>query len=101
VHHNNEFIQILEGDEVVIKELYSKIVLDERHHTITFLAESSIHEKHFKDWNMAYCNLSGSNLNEISKKLFYNNMFALSEFTQKPTHAIKLFWHIAAELIKN
>ena len=101
VHHNNEFIQILEGDEVVIKELYAKIVIDERHHTIKLLAESNIKERHFKDWNMAYYKLSSGDMNEINKKLFYNNIIALSQFTQKPTHVIKLFWHIVAELCAN
>ena len=101
VHHNNEFIQILEGEEMVIKELYSKIVLDKRHHTITLLAQNYKQERHFKDWNMAYYNLSRDDMNEINKKLFYNNIYALSEFAQKPTYAIKLFWQIAQDLLKD
>ena len=45
--HNNEFIQILEGDKKVVQELFEKIRQDKRHQHVTLLAEEETSERVF------------------------------------------------------
>ena len=40
LYYKHEFIQILEGDQGIIKDLFSRIDMDERHKDITVLAEA-------------------------------------------------------------
>ena len=99
LYHNNEFIQILEGDEIVVKKLYASILKDKRHHNILLLAEGLKQERDFKDWNMAYHELTDNNIKAINKEIFSSNFMAFSQFAEKPTHAIKLFWYMAYQLV--
>jgi len=100
LYHNNEFIQILEGDEIVVKQLYASILKDKRHNNILLLAEGLKQRRDFKNWNMAYHDLTNNNIRAISKEIFSSNFTAISEFAEKPTHAIKLFWYMANQLLK-
>jgi hypothetical protein len=99
IFYNNEFIQILEGEEKVILELYGRIQTDSRHHNVTLLVKSNKKERSFKDWNMAFIDESSDNITALQKELFVNNINSLSEYSEKPTKAIRLFWNLVAKLI--
>ena len=100
LYHNKEFIQILEGDKKILKELYSRIEKDERHGFIRLLAEDTKEERLFKNWSMAYHELETNDLKNINKLLFAENITTIADLTEKPTRAIKLFWHMAKQLVK-
>jgi hypothetical protein len=48
----NYFVQVLEGEEVVVNELMRKIRLDSRHGAVTTLLEQPDTERAFADWSM-------------------------------------------------
>ena len=100
LYHHNQFVQILEGEEQLIKELYGKIKQDKRHYNVTLLSENTKDEPIFADWNMAFYELSNDEFDIISESLFISNFIALSELADKPTTAVKLFWHKAKDLLK-
>lgn len=53
----NHFIQLLEGDDEVVRELYfHRIYHDPRHHSLRILQESFIKERLFSQWAMAFRN---------------------------------------------
>ncbi len=97
--HNNQFIQVLEGDKNIITDLLLKIGKDERHFNIIKLAEAEKDERTFKGWTMAYRELSEDNMNDINDSLFENNFFTFSELADKPTRVIRLFWTRAQRLL--
>ncbi|MBO9674085.1 MAG: BLUF domain-containing protein [Sphingobacteriaceae bacterium] len=71
------FMQLLEGDERIIRRLFKKIVNDERHESVVLLQIGKYERRCFTDWSMGfeqtdgelYQSLSGHfNLNDISSK---------------------------------
>lgn len=48
LYHNNEFIQIMEGEKKIVQVLYSKIVKDSRHFNVNLIAEGEKKKKHLK-----------------------------------------------------
>lgn len=101
LYYRNQFIQILEGDKKVISGLLSRIEKDNRHDDIVVLAEGDKEERTFKDWTMAYHELSDDDVKDISDSLFINNFLAFSVLASKPTYTIKLFWSKAQRLLTN
>lgn len=57
IEYKNHFIQHIEGDAVVIYELFEKIKLDTRHENVHLLQYSPVENRLFDDWNMAHRNL--------------------------------------------
>ena len=100
IYHNNEFIQILEGEEKVIKALYLKISKDTRHSGVRLISQGAIKERGFDVWNMGYYGVTNDKKLELEKKLFIDNFIALSEFVEKPTRTKQIFWYLSKELLK-
>ena len=57
IEYKNHFIQHIEGDAVVIYELFEKIKLDTRHENVHLLQYSPLENRLFDNWNMAHRNL--------------------------------------------
>ena len=88
----NQFMQILEGDEKIIFDLYNnKIRKDSRHSSVKLVHHGKIPERGFNNWSMAFKDLDGvdtSNLEGFSE-------FSTSDFTDErtkiePSRAISL-----------
>lgn len=58
--HDGIFLQILEGPEQTVKDLYNKIKQDSRHRACRILAAVAVKEKEFGQWSMAYQKPEGS-----------------------------------------
>lgn len=54
VYHDGEFLQVLEGREPVVRALYAVIEKDRRHRDCTVLVETTVENRLFPDWDMAY-----------------------------------------------
>lgn len=96
---NSEFVQILEGDKGSVKRLFEKIKKDRRHTDVMLLNEDEKDERLFEQWNMAYYDLNNNNQQEMERSLFIRNFILAADLTEKPTHAVRLFWHVAKELV--
>lgn len=57
IEYKNHFIQHIEGDAVLIYELFEKIKLDSRHDNVHLLLYSPLENRLFEKWNMAHRNL--------------------------------------------
>ena len=53
---DGSFMQALEGDEDVVRGLFSLIQTDPRHYGITIMLERQIEKREFPEWTMAFCN---------------------------------------------
>ncbi len=57
LYKNQEFMQVLEGEEEELKMTFEKIFLDKRHKNILILNEGTIEKREFEDWTMGFYNL--------------------------------------------
>ncbi|NCD72558.1 BLUF domain-containing protein [Mucilaginibacter agri] len=62
---NGNFIQVLEGEEHDINDLFKKIKDDERHYDVIKLIESVREKRHFQNWQMGF--------KPLNKKEFTNS----------------------------
>ncbi len=65
VYGEGQFMQVLEGEEVPVTALYERIVADPRHKSILKLADKPITERTFRDWSMAFRELSPEQAAEL------------------------------------
>ena len=78
----NQFLQILEGEENAVFNLYDKISKDNRHSLSKIIYQENIQERGFKDWSMAFKNIGDietSNLDGFSS-------FSTLDFTSERTN---------------
>ena len=100
LYYKNEFIQILEGEKKVVKELYKNIQHDNRHSAVTLMIDDELEERKFKDWIMTYYELSNQHMDELGNSIFVNNFMVLSNLSRQSTLTVKLFWKMAKLLIE-
>ncbi len=83
LYYNQEFIQILEGEKEIIKELYSHISKDKRHTDLILLAEGKKQDRVFYDWSMTFYELSPNDAESIGKAVFADNLVTFSNLVKK------------------
>ena len=60
LYKNKRFMQLIEGQEDVVRGLYQIISQDPRHRDLIVLQEDTELERQFPGWSMAYRNLNDS-----------------------------------------
>lgn len=65
VYGNNQFLQVLEGEEKPIRTLYEHIRKDPRHHDVITYADKDIAVRAFPDWGMAFQPVSPTQFEEL------------------------------------
>lgn len=98
VCHNNEFVQIIEGSEPDVKNIYSKIRRDQRHRGISLLFIGPIFERQFKDWRMICHTFSLQEHRNFDCSLFEKNLKSLSHLAESKTRGSQVFWNSVSEL---
>jgi hypothetical protein len=66
LHVNGKFIQVLEGDQKKVKQLYHRIENDERHKRVTLLLEGESANRIFDKWSMGFKSLSETDFKNLS-----------------------------------
>ena len=54
LHKNDQFIQVLEGEESHVRALFDRIRSDKRHQNVVAILEGVIPEREFADWSMGF-----------------------------------------------
>ena len=54
IYANGYFMQLIEGPQIAVDELYSAIEADSRHEVLSLLHNQEIKDRHFSDWAMEY-----------------------------------------------
>jgi hypothetical protein len=60
-YFDDKFIQLIEGEEQVVKELSDKIAKDNRHEYFVILKEGEIVDRYFADWSMGFKSIDPNN----------------------------------------
>ena len=97
LHSKGEFLQMLEGEEEQVKNLFSNIRQDSRHQHVLALQEEKIEKRVFQEWTMAFHNF---NEGENQPSDFKAQINGFSKIAEKPTIAAEFFWSMAEHLAK-
>jgi hypothetical protein len=60
----DKFIQVLEGERQVVKDLYKIIQNDTRHRNVNKLIEGNIENRNYPDWSMAFKSMTGDQVKQ-------------------------------------
>ena len=74
LYKDGKFMQVLEGNESAVRELYRRIQTNPSHHQIELLFEGDQPKQQFKEWSMAFYNLDESSVNSIEGYSDYLNV---------------------------
>jgi PAS domain S-box-containing protein len=75
LYHNGHFLQVLEGIDFNVKDIFQKIQQDSRHTDVSVVVTQYIDKREFGDWEMGFVNLETLNPDEVQ---------GYSDFLQKP-----------------
>jgi Sensors of blue-light using FAD len=91
LYEGGNFMQVLEGPDDALTELYTKIQSDPRHYRILQLLRRQIQEREFPSWSMGFKNLKDVNLQETpGYSSFLNEPLNSATFRSDPTRAQRL-----------
>lgn len=91
LYKDGNFIQVLEGEEAVVRTLYAKITNDRRHSGIIKLLQGNEPERQFPDWSMGFRNLKDPDvLATPGYNEFLNLPLTYQEFASNPTRCQQL-----------
>ena len=65
LYENGSFLQILEGEEETVNDLFEHISKDDRHNSIVKIISEAIAQRDFSDWSMGFANISLKKLEKL------------------------------------
>ncbi len=80
LYRERNFLQVLEGEEQAVWEIYNKIVEDPRHSSILLYGVRPVTERLFGDWEMGFLNLEKDKLDKVE---------GYSDFLSEPLNSSK------------
>ena len=91
IYTTANFIQILEGERGVVRDLFERIQKDDRHFNVQLIDEGAAEHRSFPNWAMAYLKpadiLSGPRSEEVVRDLRKINIDS-----PKPGLELETFW---------
>lgn len=72
-YHRGNILQILEGENNTVNELFEKIKIDNRHTDVVKLVDFKITKRSYVDWSMAFKHLSKKDWVEVKGYLNIEN----------------------------
>ena len=57
LYHDGSFLQVLEGEALVLDALFVRIGRDKRHHRVLPLLKRDVEERRFGEWRMGFASL--------------------------------------------
>ena len=70
------FLQVFEGEETLVRQLYTLISMDRRHHSLLVIDEWPIAARTFPDWSMGFRNLDDPEVQRMPGYSQYMNRLA-------------------------
>jgi hypothetical protein len=65
LYGNERFVQVLEGDEEAVQEIYEHIKRDPRHTNLITFANKPVEARAFKEWAMAFQPVSSQQFDDV------------------------------------
>jgi hypothetical protein len=96
IYHDGEFLQILEGDQSIVMELYGRIEEDERHTNVSLLSTEEKEKRSFPNWSMAFHQFDE---NEVAKNKFIDDFRGFSALAERETLGLDMFWTMVGHVV--
>lgn len=91
LYQDGNFMQVLEGPEEAVMDIFGKIEKDTRHTDIIVILNEPIKEREFSDWSMAFLNLDEESANhESGLSGFLRVDFKADKFRKSPQLAYRM-----------
>lgn len=74
IYRNGLFLQMLEGEEEAVHELYGKIASDDRHCELKTLFKQEASERLFSFWFMGFARLNDNHLKDVEGILPWDDL---------------------------
>lgn len=65
LYKDGNFLQLLEGEESLVREVYATIACDTRHFDSMIMMEEEVSDRMFADWKMGFHDLSDPSLQSL------------------------------------
>jgi hypothetical protein len=91
------FIQVLEGNEGDVKEIFEKVKQDKRHHSLIVLKQSTTNVRSFGTWTMGFKSFKLGVCKELEGCFDLNEDFLKSDELQQsnvPLNFLKSFYEV-------
>jgi hypothetical protein len=93
LYKDGNFMQVLEGEENAVRELYARISRDPRHLGVLTLVEGEREDRCFGDWSMGFQDLSSEEARDTpGYSEFLNTPLTAEEFSKDPGQCERLLW---------
>ncbi len=92
LYHNHRFVQLLEGDEEEVKELYSRILTDKRHREVALTSTGKAITRMFSTFSMVFNDLDDIEEQILHKRLLFDQIFHDSEAVSTPNRSKISLW---------
>ena len=66
LYHRERFVQIVEGEDEIVRARFATIAADPRHSNIVVMREKVIPERQFPEWTMGFRALPDESLKELA-----------------------------------
>jgi hypothetical protein len=90
LYRNGYFIQVLEGEQSKVLELYKTISEDDRHHHVMTLQQGAIDKREFDNWEMGFNNLESVDADKLEGYTDFLEDPYKPGFAENPEHAHNL-----------
>jgi hypothetical protein len=85
LYKGGNFMQVLEGPEEAVNEIYERIVRDMRHAGIVKLSSRPIEERQFEKWEMAFVDMDADEIkHEPAYSKFLQDDLTAEKYRQTP-----------------
>lgn len=88
---DTDFMQLLEGDEPAVRDIYTLIARDTRHRNLIILLEEETDERLFADWSMGFHRLGDETAARVPGYTdFLNDPLRADRFARSPHECLNL-----------
>jgi hypothetical protein len=87
------FMQVLEGEDSIIVQLFDRIKKDPRHHKTSPIYKEAIQDRRFGNWTMGFKQMSDENIEGFSDVLQKTNSELLNIYPNKVCEFLDKFKH--------
>ena len=99
MYNKGFFLQILEGDEQKVRDLFETISLDDRNDQVTLLSTDESQFRIFKEWAMAYYQFPPTKYLSPEQKALKEDLISLADTSKKPNFTLRVFWYNVRQLL--
>jgi hypothetical protein len=87
------FMQVLEGEDNIIVQLFERIKKDPRHHKTSPIYRASIQDRRFQNWTMGFEKINNEKIEGFSDVLQKTNAELLNVYPNKVCELLDKFKH--------